>query len=130
MCGTGLPVIRPVAVWTSSRPHRRSSQQRSRRRLAGRSCTGMLNTTGQRGPQPVSRNSSDIDVRNIGYTVVLNRIIELPERALPESLLGFYCDGCGIFSSIDLNTGRIFLDSHPYLYYEANSLEEWLERWL
>ncbi len=72
----------------------------------------------------------DIDVRNIGYTVVLNRVIELPERALPESLLGFYSDGCGIFSSIDLNTGRIFLESHPYLYYEAHSLEEWLERWL
>ena len=71
-----------------------------------------------------------IDVRNIGYPVVLNRAIELPARALPGSLLGFYSDGCGIFSSIDLNTGRIFLDSHPYLYYEAHSLEEWFERWL
>jgi len=49
---------------------------------------------------------------------------------LPESLLGFYSHGCGRFSNIDLNTGRIFLDSHPYLYYEAHSLEEWLERWL
>jgi hypothetical protein len=72
----------------------------------------------------------DIDVRNIGYTVVLNKVIELPERALPESLLGFYSHGCGAFSSIDLGTGRIFSDSHPYLYYEAYSLEEWLERWL
>jgi SMI1 / KNR4 family (SUKH-1) len=72
----------------------------------------------------------DIDVRTIGYSVVLNKVIELPERALPESLLGFYSHGCGIFSHIDLGTGRILLEEHPYLYYEAHSLEEWLERWL
>ena len=72
----------------------------------------------------------DIDVSSIGYPVVLNKVIELPERALPESLLRFYSRGCGIFSHIDLGTGRIFLDAYPDLYYEAHSLEEWFERWL
>lgn len=68
--------------------------------------------------------------RDLPFRVVSNKMLEPPEMTWPTSLLEFYHHGCGDFSSIDLHTGRIFVGGNPLLWYEANSLEEWLERWL
>jgi hypothetical protein len=57
-------------------------------------------------------------------------MLEPPDATWPDSLLESYHHGCGDFSSIDLKTGRIFVGGNPLLWYEANSLEEWFERWL
>jgi SMI1 / KNR4 family (SUKH-1) len=65
------------------------------------------------------------------HRVASHQYVELPRDVWPDRLLEFYHDGCGIFSCIDVSTGRIFLiDSDGVVFYEANSLEEWLERWL
>jgi hypothetical protein len=67
----------------------------------------------------------------LSYRLVSDLHFELPVGAWPEHLLEFYHHGCGIFSCIDVKTDRIFLiDSGGVVFYEANSLEEWLERWL
>ncbi len=67
----------------------------------------------------------------LSYRLVSDLHFELPVGVWPEHLLEFYHDGCGIFSCIDVSTGRIFLiNSDGVVFYEANSLEEWLERWL
>ena len=68
--------------------------------------------------------------RDLPFRVVSNKMLEPPEMTWPTSLLEFYHHGCGDFSSIDLHTGRIFVGGNPLLWYEANSLEEWFERWL
>jgi len=57
-------------------------------------------------------------------------VLEPPNHAWPDSLLEFYHHGCGEFSCIDMKTDRIFVGGNPLLWYEANSLEEWFERWL
>ncbi len=67
----------------------------------------------------------------LSYRLVSDLHFELPVGVWPEHLLEFYHDGCGIFSCIDVSTGRIFpINSDGVVFYEANSLEEWLERWL
>jgi len=62
--------------------------------------------------------------------LVSDLFFELPVGVWPEQLLEFDFHGSGIFSCIDVSTGRIFLLYDSVVFYEANSLEEWLERWL
>jgi hypothetical protein len=63
--------------------------------------------------------------------LVSNLYFDLPSDVWPDRLLQFYDQGCGDYSCIDVNTNRIFLvASDERVLYEANSLEEWLERWL
>jgi hypothetical protein len=65
------------------------------------------------------------------HKVVSHLYVELPRDVWPERLLEFYNHGCGTFSCIDADTDRIFwVDDGYVVFYEANSLEEWLERWL
>ena len=67
---------------------------------------------------------------DVPFHVVSSKMLEPPDTTWPASLLEFYHHGCGDFSCLDLATGRICVGGNPYLWYEANSLEEWLERWL
>jgi len=65
------------------------------------------------------------------YKLVSDLFFELPIGVWPEQLLEFDFHGCSICTCIDVSTGRIFLLSDgSVVFYEANSLEEWLERWL
>lgn len=48
----------------------------------------------------------------------------------PKHLI-FLCDwGCGFFSFLHAKTGHVYYFGEDYLFYQAGSLEEWLERWL
>ena len=38
--------------------------------------------------------------------------------------------GCGYFSLLHAPTGRVYYFGEDYLFHQADSLEEWLERWL
>src|SRR5579863_143176 len=67
---------------------------------------------------------------NLRFQTASNKVLNPPDGTWPNSLLEFYHHGCGNLSSLDLQTGRIFFGGNPFLLYEANSLEEWLERWL
>lgn len=72
----------------------------------------------------------EIKMKGLPFKLVSNRELLPPDRTWPDSLLEFFHHGCGDFSSIDLKTGRIFVGGNRPLWYEANSLEEWLGRWL
>jgi len=74
--------------------------------------------------------ASENPQKDLPFHVVSSQMLEPPDTTWPDSLLEFYHHGCGDFSSIDLHTGRIFVGGNPLLWYEANSFEEWLERWL
>lgn len=76
------------------------------------------------------KQAYETSMKAIPFRHVSNLEMEPPIGTWPEDLLDFYHYGCGDFSSIDIKTGRIFVGGNPYLWYEANSLEEWLERWL
>jgi len=76
------------------------------------------------------KQAYEISMEENAFKLVSNLEMEPPDETWPESLLAFYHHGCGDFSSIDLKTGRIFVGGNPLLWYEANSLEEWFERWL
>lgn len=69
-------------------------------------------------------------IENLPFRLISNLVIEPPVGTWPESLLDLFHHGCGDFSCIDIESGRIFVGGNPYLWYEANSLEEWLGRWL
>ena len=76
------------------------------------------------------KQTTEIPWKALPPYVISNRILEPPERMWPASLLEFYHHGCGDFSCLDLSTGRVFGGGNPFLWFEANSLEEWFERWL
>lgn len=43
----------------------------------------------------------------------------------------YLCEwGCGFFSFLHAKTGRVYYVGENYVFYQASSLEEWLERWL
>lgn len=76
------------------------------------------------------KQAYEINPQVVPFKLVSNRGLLPPPGTWPSSLLEFYHHGCGDFSSIDLQTGRIFVGGNFPLWYEANSFEEWLERWL
>lgn len=76
------------------------------------------------------KETTEIPWKALPSFVISNRILEPPEGMWPDSLVEFYHHGCGDFSSIDLHTGRILGGGNPFQWYEANSLEEWFDRWL
>jgi hypothetical protein len=76
------------------------------------------------------KQSYEIKMLGIPFKLISNRELLPPAGTWPGSLLEFFHHGCGDFSSIDIQTGRIFVGGNEPLWYEANSLEEWVERWL
>lgn len=76
------------------------------------------------------RQATESPWKDLPFQTVSSKVLKPPDDTWPSSLLEFYHHGCGDFSSLDLKTDRIFVGGNPFLWYEANSLEEWLERWL
>ena len=76
------------------------------------------------------RQAIESNWKEVPFKALSRMVLEPPNHTWPDSLLEFYHHGCGEFSCIDMKTGRIFVGGNPYLWYEANSLEEWFERWL
>jgi hypothetical protein len=76
------------------------------------------------------RQAIESNWKELPFKAISRMVLEPPNDTWPDSLLEFYHHGCGEFSCLDLATGRIFVGGNPYLWYEANSLEEWFERWL
>lgn len=48
----------------------------------------------------------------------------------PKHLIDLCEWGCGYFSLLHAPTGRVYYFGEDYLFHQADSLEEWLERWL
>jgi SMI1 / KNR4 family (SUKH-1) len=48
----------------------------------------------------------------------------------PKHLIELCEWGCGYFSLLHAPSGRVYYFGEDYLFQQANSLEEWLERWL
>lgn len=80
---------------------------------------------------PTSWEGADfIDLEQIEKREGIQKKMYLDSYAQPTYFISICNWGCGYTSFLHAKTGRVYYVGENYLYYQASSLEEWLERWL
>lgn len=76
------------------------------------------------------QDENDFDLEQLEALHGILHKIELHPFTWPTHLICL-CDwGCGFSSYLHAKTGRVYYCGEKYLIHQANSLQEWLERWM